>query len=93
MGCSMGIHFDTYLVDEVTSVGDAAFRAKSQKVFNERMQTSGAIVVSHSMPMIRSMCTMGAVLEQGKLTVFDNLEDAIALHEKIMKAPPDQVGD
>lgn len=93
MGCSMGIHFDTYLVDEVTSVGDAAFRAKSQKVFNERMQTSGAIVVSHSMPMIRSMCTMGAVLEQSRLSVFDNLEEAIALHERIMKAPPDQVGD
>ncbi|MEG4642332.1 hypothetical protein VB636_05830, partial [Paracoccus sp. APAP_BH8] len=27
MGTSMGIHFDTYLVDEVTSVGDANFRA------------------------------------------------------------------
>ena len=28
-GVSMGIAFDTYLVDEVTAVGDAAFRAKS----------------------------------------------------------------
>ncbi len=29
-GVSMGIGFDTYLVDEVTAVGDAAFRAKKR---------------------------------------------------------------
>lgn len=88
MGTSMGIHFDTYLVDEVTSVGDADFRAKSQRVFNERMSTSGAIVVSHSMPTIRGMCTMGAVLDRGHLTVCEDLEEAIALHEAILRVPP-----
>ena len=36
-GISMGIRFDTYLVDEVTSVGDAAFKAKSEQVFKARM--------------------------------------------------------
>jgi len=35
-GASMGIHFDTYLVDEVTATGDAAFRRKSQAVFRAR---------------------------------------------------------
>lgn len=93
MGTSMGIYFDTYLVDEVTSVGDADFRAKSQRVFNERMNRSGAVVVSHSMPMIRQMCNMGAVLHNGQLRVFDNLDDAIALHESILRVPPDVVGD
>lgn len=93
MGTSMGIHFDTYLVDEVTSVGDADFRQKSQRVFSERMSTSGAIVVSHSMPMIRKMCDMGAVLDRGRLSVFDNLEEAIAMHESILRVPPDVLGD
>ncbi|SIS59472.1 ABC transporter ATP-binding protein [Phaeovulum vinaykumarii] len=83
-GVSMGIPFDTYLVDEVTSVGDAQFRRKSDAVFFERMKTSGAVVVSHSMGMIRRLCTMGAVLEDGKLTMFDNVEDAIAAHERNM---------
>ena len=32
-GISIGIPFDTYLVDEVTSVGDAAFKLKSRLVF------------------------------------------------------------
>ncbi|MDS9466328.1 ABC transporter ATP-binding protein [Paracoccus sp. MBLB3053] len=93
MGTSMGIYFDTYLVDEVTSVGDADFRAKSQRVFNDRMSRSGAIVVSHSMPMIRQMCTMGAVLDRGHLTVFDDLDEAIAMHESILRVPPDVIGD
>ncbi len=88
MGTSMGIKFDTYLVDEVTSVGDAAFRAKSQEVFSDRMSKSGAIVVTHSMPMVRAMCTMGAVLDRGRLTFFEDLDAAIARHEAIMRVPP-----
>ena len=31
----------------MTSVGDADFRAKSQRVFSDRMANSGAVVVSH----------------------------------------------
>ncbi|WP_435257296.1 ABC transporter ATP-binding protein [Thioclava sp. FR2] len=83
-GVSMGIRFDTYLVDEVTSVGDAAFKRKSEEVFNRRMQDSGAIVVSHSMDLMRRLCTMGMVLENGELIVFDNIEHAIRRHLKNM---------
>ncbi|AUH65022.1 ABC transporter ATP-binding protein [Paracoccus zhejiangensis] len=84
MGTSMGIDFDTYLVDEVSSVGDASFRAKSKTVFLDRMQNSSSVVVSHSMPFIRETCTMGAVLEHGQLRVFEVLEEAIAYHETLM---------
>lgn len=80
-GLSMGVRFDTYLVDEVTSVGDALFKKKSEEIFAERMASAGAIVVTHSMPMIRRMCTMGAVLEAGQLTLFDTIDAAIAQHE------------
>ena len=93
MGTSMGIHFDTYLVDEVTSVGDADFCAKSQRVFSDRMANSSAVVVSHSMPMIRSMCTMGAVLDRGYLSVFDDLDEAIAYHEAVLRVPSGVAGD
>lgn len=82
MGTSMGIDFDTYLVDEVTSVGDAAFRAKSELVFMDRMKKSSSVVVSHSMPFIRKTCTMGAVLHDAHLTLFDDVEKAISFYEK-----------
>lgn len=83
-GVSMAIAFDTYLVDEVTSVGDAGFRAKSEQVFLDRMRVSGAIVVSHGMGMVRRLCTEGAVLHEGRLTYHDSVEDAIRHHESLM---------
>lgn len=76
-GISMGIPFDTYLVDEVTSVGDANFRSKSQKVFAERMKQSGMLFVSHSLAQVREICQAGAVLERGKLTYYDAVEEAL----------------
>ncbi|MGB7317751.1 MAG: ABC transporter ATP-binding protein [Planktotalea sp.] len=80
-GVSMGVRFDTYLIDEVTSVGDAVFQSRSRDLLLERTRRSGAIVVSHAMGMIRQLCTSGAVLEDGTLTYFKNIEDAIAAHE------------
>ncbi|SMX32693.1 ABC transporter ATP-binding protein [Octadecabacter ascidiaceicola] len=86
-GVSMAIPFDTYLVDEVTSVGDGAFRQKSIRMFDKRRETSGAIVVSHSPPMVRRICDMGAVLEGGVLHCYDDIDAALAHHEETLKRP------
>lgn len=83
-GVSVGIPFDTYLVDEVTSVGDAAFRVKSKMYFLERMKSAGALFVTHSMPQLREFCQAGAVLEKGQLTYFEDIEEAIRVHERNM---------
>ncbi|MCE8509967.1 ABC transporter ATP-binding protein [Ruegeria pomeroyi] len=82
--CSMGIHFDVYLVDEVTAVGDAAFKRKSEAIFADRLRTSGALFVSHSMATVRQTCQAGAVLEKGRLRYFEDVDEAIALHERHM---------
>jgi capsular polysaccharide transport system ATP-binding protein len=83
-GISMGIRFDTYLVDEVTSVGDAAFRRKSRLVFRARMAESGAVVVTHDMNQVRQLCEAGMVLENGSLAWYDDVEAAIAHHQRNM---------
>ena len=83
-GASMGIRFDTYLVDEVTAVGDATFKRKSRAVFVDRMRHSSAIMVSHSMNQIRQFCNAGIVLENGQMQYFDDLNEAIAQHEAMM---------
>jgi capsular polysaccharide transport system ATP-binding protein len=85
-GVSMGISFDTYLVDEVTAVGDAAFRARSTALFLDRMKNAGAVMVSHAMAQVRQVCDVGAVLEHGRLIYYDDLEAAIAHHERNMQA-------
>ncbi|MBZ8117987.1 ABC transporter ATP-binding protein [Roseovarius sp. LXJ103] len=86
-GVSMGIPFDTYLVDEVTSVGDGAFRQKSIALLDDRRARSGAIIVSHSEPMIRRTCDMGAVLEDGCLTLYACLDEALAVHADNLGIP------
>lgn len=92
-GVSMGIRFDTYLVDEVTSVGDAAFRARSQALFQDRMAQSGAILVSQNFSDIWRFCSAGVVLDQGRLTLYHNLAEAIAHHKEIMARPPAPVDE
>ncbi|MCF2870958.1 ABC transporter ATP-binding protein [Octadecabacter sp. G9-8] len=79
-GLSMGIQFDTYLIDETTSVGDARFNRKSRAVFMERIKHASAIMVSHQTRTIREFCDSGLVLHNGKAHYFDVLEDAITAH-------------
>ena len=69
-GLSMAIGFDFYLIDEAYSVGDAAFQAKGERVFQERKASSTLIVVSHSVSTIRKNCDNAAVLFGGKLMCF-----------------------
>jgi len=86
-GVSMGIPFDTYLVDEVTAVGDASFRSKSESLFLDRMQHGSSVVVTHSMQQVRRLCDTACILENGRLTVYENVDEAIEIHEKNMKKP------
>lgn len=83
-GVSMGIAFDYYLVDETTAVGDANFRKKCRAVFADRLSKSDVIMVSHSMGTLTDYCQAGAVLEDGKMTYYENIADAIAAHEENM---------
>lgn len=83
-GASMGIKFDTYLVDEVTAVGDVAFKRKSRAVFRERVKDASAILVSHDMVQVRNFCDSGIVLENGQLWYFEDLEEAIEIHQELM---------
>lgn len=89
-GISMAIRFDTYLIDEVTAVGDAAFSAKSNAILKDRLKTSGAVIVSHAMQLLRTMCTSGLVLEDGRVFYYPRIERAIEHHEHVMRgaSPP-----
>ncbi len=81
---SMGVPFDTYLIDEVTAVGDARFKEKSEYILRERLKHSGAIVVSHSLQMLARTCELGAVLADGKLHWHASVLDAIDHHRQIL---------
>lgn len=88
-GLSMAIEFDCYLVDELTAVGDARFKAKARALFTERMSRSRIIMVSHSMSTLRRLCEVGILLKDGRATVYDDIGDAIRAHERNMGARDD----
>ena len=87
-GVSMGIHFDTYLVDEVTAVGDATFKEKSEALFTERLSNSSAVMVTHTMGQVRRLCNYVGVLHMGKLHFYDDVEEGIEFHQKMMRDVP-----
>ena len=59
---------DILILDEVLSVGDMAFRKKSENRMREMMSGgTTTILVSHSMTKIREMCTQVLWLEKGEM--------------------------
>ena len=87
---SMAMPFDVYLIDEVTSVGDGAFREKSEDMLRARLSKSSAVIVSHSMDLLARLCTSGAVLENGRLFFYARVAKAIEHHGYLMRGqlPP-----
>ena len=82
---SMAIEFDFYLVDETTSVGDSRFQQRCAAAFAERRSRAGMIMVSHSVGTIKDYCDTGMILSNGKLTIYDDLNEAIEHYRKMMQ--------
>lgn len=82
-GMSMAIHFDCYLIDEITAVGDATFKRKSKQVFEEKLANSRIIMISHSMNQLRDYCNCGLMLTPEGVVYYDNMDDLIKHYNEI----------
>jgi capsular polysaccharide transport system ATP-binding protein len=82
-GLSMAIEFDCYLIDEVISVGDVRFQARCKAAFDRRRENADLIVVSHHMQTIREYCDCGAVLVDGQLMMFETVDKAIEVYNRL----------
>ncbi|MBR5347361.1 MAG: ABC transporter ATP-binding protein [Deltaproteobacteria bacterium] len=85
-GLSMAIGFDFYLIDEGYAVGDASFRSKSEKVFQERKANATCLVITHSTSLVQKTCDKAAVLENGKLLFFETVNEALAYYKEMWSA-------
>ena len=81
-GLSMAFDFDYYLVDEVTAVGDANFKEKAKKEFDKKRESACVIMVSHSMNELKRNVDIGVFLRDGKISIYENIDDAIAEYQK-----------
>jgi capsular polysaccharide transport system ATP-binding protein len=59
-GVSLAIDFGTYLIDEVTEIGDERFRRECATAFRERMQRSDIVLVTHNSRTVRQYCDRAA---------------------------------
>ena len=69
---------DILILDEVLAVGDGAFRKKSEAKMQEIIHSGATtILVSHSLPQVRSMCDKVLWLHKGKQIEFGTDVQAI----------------
>lgn len=74
------------IVDEVLSVGDAGFQAKSLERMKELMGGGTTVLfVSHSLDQMREMCDRILWLEDHKVRSFGEAEEICAEYEKYWK--------
>jgi ABC-2 type transport system ATP-binding protein len=70
LGFSVAINVDpdVLLIDEVLAVGDADFQRKcAEKIADFRRDGKTIVIVSHSLPSVRTLCDEVALLEHGHL--------------------------
>lgn len=79
---------EVLIVDEVLAVGDADFQKKCLGKMNDVSKGEGRTVlfVSHNMAAVKSLCTRGIVLENGKLKFDGNVEDALEVYSETSKS-------
>ncbi|TDR22946.1 ABC transporter ATP-binding protein [Flavobacterium cheniae] len=72
------------VVDEVLAVGDAEFQKKAIGKMQDISKSEGRTVlfVSHNMAAVRSLCTRGMLIENGKTIFFGDIDETIDLYLK-----------
>lgn len=78
---SIAIEFDIYLVDEVTSVGDAGFKRKCLAALAERRKHARIIMASQTAHTLARLCDTGVILEGGQLHAFATMSDAVRTYQ------------
>lgn len=82
-GLSMAIDFEVILVDEILGVGDSSFRKKCTEHFEKKSEEASIIMVSHEMHTIRNFCESVLLLDEGEISVFHDVEEAITAYRDL----------
>ena len=78
----LALDFDIYLIDEgMPGSIDAEFNRKAGELLRERLRTTTVIIVSHQASTLEKFARQAAVLRDGKLHIFNTLEEAKQLYE------------
>ena len=84
-GLSVCFHFDVYLIDELTSVGDAIFREKAKAAFEKIRKRAALLYVSHSLPSLRESCQSALFLRDGQADYFPDIDEGIEAYKEYIR--------
>lgn len=83
----LALDFDLYLVDEgLPMTLDSRFNRICEDLFQEKLNRSSVIMVSHQIETLQRYCTSAAVLAGGKLHFFQTLSEARYVYAQVAKA-------
>ena len=82
---SMVVEFDCFLIDEIVAVGDSHFHEKCRIELFEKRKDRAMIIVSHDPGYIKAHCEHAAVLVDGKLHRYEQVEDALEFYQSHIK--------
>ena len=85
-GLSISFEFDYYLIDELTSVGDAIFRKKAQEAFEDIKSRASLIFVAHNLQTLRESCDSALFLRDGLASYHPSIEEGIELYQQYIKS-------
>ncbi|QFT79318.1 Polysialic acid transport ATP-binding protein KpsT [Roseovarius sp. THAF27] len=78
----LALDFDMYLIDEgMPSSTDVEFNRRAGDILRERLRTTTVVIVSHQPATLEKFAQEAAVLMDGKLHMFDTLEEAKQLYD------------
>jgi capsular polysaccharide transport system ATP-binding protein len=88
LGLFYGLPCDFYLFDGSLSKRHRDLKDKMDAAFLQRRKSAGMILATASIPAAREFGGTGAVLFDGKLTLFETLDEAIDLYKRLMVEYP-----
>lgn len=78
----LALDFDLYLIDEgMPHTTDVAFNRRAGEILRERLDRATVVIVSHLPDVLERFAVSAAVLKDGRLTMFDTLEEARELYD------------
>ena len=78
----LALDFDIYLIDEgMPQTTDREFNRKAGEILRERLETTTVVIVSHQPATLERFAKNAAVLKDGRLHMFETLEEAKQLYD------------
>ncbi|MDO5648185.1 ABC transporter ATP-binding protein [Paracoccus sp. (in: a-proteobacteria)] len=85
----LALDFDIYLIDEgMPQTTDVEFNRRAGQVLFDRLKGATTVIVSHQPQTLEKLCQRAAVMRDGKLFMFETLDEAKQYYDYTAQSAP-----